>query len=66
MVNCWLKNSVILHNALDGFRTGIGTGTVRLEDKLAQKLVGLAHKFLFQVFLDIQRDYEMLDQEQYL
>ena len=31
VVNCWLKRSVVLHNALHGFRVGRGKGTATLE-----------------------------------
>ena len=44
VINCWIKRSVVLHNALYRFRTGRGTGTAMLESKLDQQLVGLAHK----------------------
>ena len=53
VVNCWIKRSVVLHNALHRFRTGIGTGMVTLESKLDQELAGLAHEPLFQVLLDV-------------
>ena len=36
VVNCWLKSSVTLHDALYGFRVRRGTGTATLEAKLAQ------------------------------
>ena len=50
-----------LHDALHRFREGRGTGTATLEAKLAQKLVGLVHELLFQVFLDVWKAYESLD-----
>ena len=55
VVNCWLKRSVVLHNALHGFRTGREMWTATLESKLDQQLAGLAHEPLFQVFLDVQK-----------
>ena len=58
VVNCWLKRSVILHDALHAFRAGRGTVTATLEEKLVHKLVGIAHKPLFQVFLDVQNAYD--------
>ena len=63
VINCRLKRSVVLHNALHGFREGRGTGTEMLEAKLAHHLDGLAHKPLFQVLLDVRNDYEPLDME---
>ena len=34
VVNCWLKRSMTLHDALHGFRSGRGTGTFTLEETL--------------------------------
>ena len=53
--DCRLKRSVILHSALHDFKEGRGTGTATLEAKLVHKLGGIAHKPLFQVFLDVRR-----------
>ena len=36
VVNCWLKMSVTLQNALHGFRVGRGMGMETLEAKLVQ------------------------------
>ena len=60
VVNFRLKRSVILHDALHGFRSGRDMGTATLEAKMAQHLVGLAHEPLFQVFLDIRKAYNSL------
>ena len=61
MVNCRLNSSVALHDALHGFRAGRGTGTAILEAELAQQLAGIAHKPLFQVFLDVRKSYDSLN-----
>ena len=61
VTNCWLKQGVVLHDALNGFRVGQGMGTSTLEAKLYQHLSGIAQKPLFQVFLDICKEYEPLD-----
>ena len=61
VVNFCLKRSVELHDSLHGFREGRGTGAANLEAKLAQHLAGLAHKPLFQVFLDVHKAYKSLD-----
>ena len=61
VVNCRLKSSVTLYNAVHGFMTGRGTGTATLEEKLVQKLAGLAHELLFQVLLNGQKAYDSLD-----
>ena len=47
VVNCCLKRSAVLHDALHWFIEGKGTGTANLEAKMSQHLVGLAHKPLF-------------------
>ena len=60
VINCNIKRSVTLHNALHGFRAGRGTGTATLEEKLAQKLAGIAHEPLSQVFLYVQKAYDSL------
>ena len=61
VVNFWLERSAVLHDALHRFIAGIGTGTATLEAKLAQQLSGIAHKPLFQVFLDVRKAYYSLD-----
>ena len=38
MVNYHLKNSVVLHGTLHGFREGQGTGTDTLEAKMEQNM----------------------------
>ena len=66
MVNCRLKISDGLYNALHGFITWRATGTAVLESKLAQRLAGIAHKTILQIFLDEQKAYEYLDWERCL
>ena len=66
VVNCCLKRSVVLHDALRGFREGIGTGTETLDAKLAQQLARLAHKPLFRVFLYVRKVYDSFDREGFL
>ena len=61
MVNCRLKWSVELYNALHRFREVQGTGTAALEANLAQNLDGIAYNTLLQVFLDIHKVYDSLD-----
>ena len=50
-----------MHDALHGFRIGRGIGTVTMEEKLTQQLVGLVHETLFQVFIDVRKSYDSLD-----
>ena len=61
VVNCRLRWGVVLHDALIGFILVWVTGTATLESNLDQQLAGLAHKPLFQVFLDIRKSYDSLD-----
>ena len=61
VVNCRIKSSVNIHNALHRFRAGRGTGVATLESNLAQQLEGISHELLFQVFLDKRKYYDSLD-----
>ena len=47
VVKYQLKRSVILHDALHGFRAGKCMGKETLEANLAQQLAGIVHKPLF-------------------
>ena len=66
IMNIRLRYTITLHGALNGFRSGRGTGTATLEASLAQKLAGICHEPPFQVFLDVQKAYNSLDQEQFM
>ena len=48
VVNCRLKQSVELHDALHGFSYGRGTGTATLEANKAQQMDRIAHEPIFQ------------------
>ena len=61
VVNCSLKRSVVLHNALHGFIEGRGTGKVTLEANLAHQMDNISHEPLFQVFLYLHKAYGSLD-----
>ena len=61
VVNFQLKKSVALHDALHGFRAGMGIRTATLEEKLSQQFAGIVHEPMFQVFLDARKTYESLD-----
>ena len=63
VVNCRLKNSDMIHDALHGFRIGRGTGMATLGAKLDQKLVGLVQEPLFHVFLDVRKAHDLLDRK---
>ena len=60
VANFRLKRSVKVHKIMYGFRAGRGTGIAKLEVKLAQKLTGIAHEPLFQVFLDVRKVYDSM------
>ena len=62
VVNFRIKGSVVLCDALHGFRTGrgTGTGTTTLESNLDQHLAGIAHEPIFQVFLYVRKAYDFL------
>ena len=62
IINSWLRSSIVLHDALHGFRQVSGTGTAIMESKLEQQLAGIFHEPLFQVLLDVRKDYNSLDQ----
>ena len=59
-MNNRLWNKITLHNELHGFRQGRGTGNATIEANLAQKLAGIFHKPLFQVFIDVWKAYNSL------
>ena len=61
VVNFRIKQSMDLNNTLHGFRSGRGTGTATLEEKLVQQLTGIANEPLLQVSLDVQKLYDSLD-----
>ena len=46
VLNCWLVASITLHDFLQVFRAGRGTGTATLEAKLFQQLAALSEKVL--------------------
>ena len=66
VVNFHLKSSIVLHDALHGFREGRGIGTATLDSKLAQQLAGIEHRPLFQVFLDVRNTCEFMDSGRFL
>ena len=61
MVDCRIKKSVSLHDALHGLRVFRFKRMSTLEAKLMPQLAGIAQKLLFQVFLDVQKAYNSLD-----
>ena len=56
-----LEESIKFHDVLHKFRALRGTGTATLEVKILQKIVGMQQEFLYDIFVDLQKDYGMLD-----
>ncbi len=54
------------HPSLHGGPPKRGTGTVTIEAKLAQQLAWMEQEPLYQVFADLRKAYDHLDQEQCL
>ena len=52
----------MLHDVLHSFRQGRGAGTAIIEVKLEQQLAGIFNETSFQVFIDIRKAYNSLDQ----
>ena len=63
LMNCRLTPAINFHDVLHGFRAGCGTGTSELEAKLLQQLTATREAFIFEVFLDLQKAYDSLDQD---
>ena len=63
LLNRRLTAAITYHDALHGFRAGLGTGTAAFEVKLIQLLTAMREAFLFEVFLGLQKSYDALDQE---
>ena len=66
IVNSWLRISIVLHDALHGFQQGRGAGTVVMEGKTEQKLVGIVHKPLLQVLIGVWKAYDSLYRGRYM
>ena len=52
---------VQLHNVIHIFCSGRGTGTTYLEAKLLRKLTIMKEEFLYEVFLNLRKAYDVLD-----
>ena len=66
IINNHLRSSVTLHDSLNGFRQGGGSGTATLEANLSQKLEGLFNDPLFHIFLDVRKFYDSLYRGRYM
>ena len=54
-----LRTSISIHEYLNGFSKGMGTGTDTLEAKMVQQLEGICHKPLFHVLLDKKKGIQL-------
>ena len=66
IVNSRLRSTIVLHDALHGFQQGRGAGTVVMEGKTEQKLVGIVHKPLLQVLIGVWKAYDSLYRGRYM
>ena len=58
-----IKDAVVFHDLVHGFRAQRGTGTAILEIKLAQELACIEQAPLFLAFLDLTKAHDALDRE---
>ena len=63
VVNFWIGAAVDFHVTLHSFRAGRGTGTASLEVNIIQQLMAMREEVLYEVFLDLQKSYDALEQE---
>ena len=61
-----LVEYIEFHEVLTGFRALIGTGVVTLKAKPLQYILGLHQEVLYDIFVDLQKSYDALDQERAL
>ena len=60
ILNRRFTSSITYHDALHGFRAGLGTGTATLEAKLLQQLAAMREEVLYVIFLDLTKAYDAL------
>ena len=61
IINIRLSTYILINDYLHGFRQGRGADMVMVKDKPSQHPLGILHKPLFQVFLDMNKAYELSD-----
>jgi hypothetical protein len=59
-------STIEFHPYLHGGLLKRGTGTAAIESKLAQQLAWMEQEPLYQVFIDLRKAYDHLDQERCL
>jgi hypothetical protein len=62
IINTRLQESIPFHETLHGFRKGHGTGAASLDAKLQMQLSHIRSVPLYQLFLDLSKAYDTLDQ----
>ena len=58
--------AIQLHDCLHGFMAGRGTGTATIEAKLTQQLAYLEQTPLYEIFVDLKKAYDSVDQSRCL
>jgi len=64
IINRRLSETIVLDDALHGFRAGRGTGTAIMEAKLMAQLCCRLDEPLYMIFIDLKKAYDMLDRSQ--
>ena len=63
IINHRLKLVIVYHDTLRVFRSGRVTGTASFKAKLLQQLAAIREEFLYEIFIDLHKSYNALDQE---
>ena len=63
VINCRIRDTISYHDVLHGFRAGRSTGKKSIEPNLIQHLTVTREEILYEVFLDLQKEYYALEQE---
>ena len=61
IIDTCLRESIIFHDVIHGFRTGRGTETAILEFKLGQDLASINKDLLFLFFMNLLKSYDTVD-----
>ena len=59
-----LAAAIHFYDVLNGLRKKWVTGNATLEVKLIKKITGMRQEVLYNIFIDIHKDYNVLDREQ--
>ena len=61
--NCRLAGAIQYHKILHELHTDRGTGTAYLEAKMLQKLIEMSDDILYEIFLDMNKAYYVLERD---